>query len=149
MDAGYGIYAHGTRRWALLRFDAAGGAMGEPRGMASGAAGAPCCPMAGFELRLPYVDDTELLMDLLRQGEQVRVLQPPELVAAMRASGWPQRRLLYADSGGMTQRNRMKRRTRSPPDCSWSCTATDLNCLRDAVIDWLGAAAARSPWRPK
>ena len=35
-------------------------------------------------MRLPYVDDTELVMDLLRQGEQVQVLEPPDLVAAVR-----------------------------------------------------------------
>ena len=32
-----------------------------------------------WQLRLPYVDDTELVMDLLRQGEQVRVLAPASL----------------------------------------------------------------------
>jgi predicted DNA-binding transcriptional regulator YafY len=31
------------------------------------------------------VDDTELVMDVLRQGEQLRVTAPPELVAAVRA----------------------------------------------------------------
>jgi predicted DNA-binding transcriptional regulator YafY len=31
------------------------------------------------------VDDTELVMDLLRQGDQVRVLAPPELVQAVGA----------------------------------------------------------------
>jgi predicted DNA-binding transcriptional regulator YafY len=30
------------------------------------------------------VDDTELLMDVLRQGEQVRVLSPPDLVRAVK-----------------------------------------------------------------
>ena len=37
-----------------------------------------------YELRLPYVDDTELVMDVLRQGDQVQVLSPPELVQAVR-----------------------------------------------------------------
>ena len=36
-----------------------------------------------YEMRLPYVDATELLMDVLRQGDQVQVLEPPELVAAV------------------------------------------------------------------
>jgi predicted DNA-binding transcriptional regulator YafY len=38
-----------------------------------------------YEMRLPYVDDTELVMDVLRQGDQVRVLSPPELVQAVTA----------------------------------------------------------------
>jgi predicted DNA-binding transcriptional regulator YafY len=38
----------------------------------------------GYELRLPYVDPTELVMDVLRQGEQVRVVAPATLVQAVR-----------------------------------------------------------------
>ncbi len=34
--------------------------------------------------QLYNVDDTELVMDLLRQGEQVKVLEPPALVQAVR-----------------------------------------------------------------
>lgn len=83
MDAGYGIYAGGTRHWALLAFSpqAAQWASREEwhpeqqgRWLADGR----------YELRLPYVDDTELLMDVLRQGEQVQVLAPPALVQAVR-----------------------------------------------------------------
>ena len=43
-----------------------------------------------WELSLPYVDETELVMDLLRQGEQVRVLAPASLRDAV------QRRLAAA-----------------------------------------------------
>ena len=84
MDAGYGIYAGGTPQWAVLRFDVqaaqwAGREEWHPdqqgRWLDDGR----------FELRLPYVDDTELVMDVLRQGEQVQVLEPPALVAAVRA----------------------------------------------------------------
>ncbi len=83
MDAGYGIYAGGTQRWAVLRFNpqAARWASREEwhplqqgRWLDDGA----------YELRLPYVDDTELVMDVLRQGEQVKVLAPPALVQAVR-----------------------------------------------------------------
>ena len=83
MDAGYGIYAGGRRRWAVLAFDARAAPWAsreewhpdqQGRWRADG----------GYELRLPYVDDTELVMDVLRQGEQVRVLAPPALVAAVR-----------------------------------------------------------------
>jgi len=38
-----------------------------------------------FELRLPYVDDTELVMDVLRQGDQVQVREPLALEAAVQA----------------------------------------------------------------
>ena len=34
--------------------------------------------------RLPYVDDTELVMDILRQGDEVQVTEPAELVQAVR-----------------------------------------------------------------
>jgi predicted DNA-binding transcriptional regulator YafY len=32
-----------------------------------------------YELRLPYVDETEMVMDVLRQGPQVQVLSPASL----------------------------------------------------------------------
>ncbi|MCU0968665.1 MAG: WYL domain-containing protein [Rubrivivax sp.] len=82
MDAGYGVYAGGTRRWARLRFAAQAAPWisreewhpeQEGRWLDDG----------GYELRLPYVEETELVMDLLRQGEQVEVLEPPELRAAV------------------------------------------------------------------
>ncbi len=97
MDSGYGIYAGGQQRWALLLFDrqAAQWAsreewhpLQEGRWLADGQ----------FEMRLPYVDETELVMDVLRQGDQVKVLAPADL--ALRV----QQRLLAAagryDAGG-------------------------------------------------
>ena len=84
MDAGYGIYAGGTPQWAVLAFDAQAAQWAsreewhpEQQGRWLGD--------GRYELRLPYVDDTELVMDVLRQGEQVRVLAPPALVTAVRA----------------------------------------------------------------
>jgi predicted DNA-binding transcriptional regulator YafY len=83
MDAGYGIYAGGKRRWAVLHFDprAAQWASREEwhpeqqgRWLDDGC----------YEMRLPFVDETELVMDLLRQGDEVRVIEPPELVEALR-----------------------------------------------------------------
>jgi len=84
MDAGYGIYAGGEQRWATLVFNpqAAQWASREEwhpeqqgRWLEDGS----------YEMRLPYVDDTELLMDVLRQGDQVRVVNPPALVQAVAA----------------------------------------------------------------
>jgi predicted DNA-binding transcriptional regulator YafY len=83
MDSGYGIYAGAKPQWAVLVFNpqAAQWASREEwhpaqtsRWLESGA----------FELSLPYVDDTELLMDVLRQGDEVRVMAPPALVQAVR-----------------------------------------------------------------
>ena len=37
-------------------------------------------------LRVPYTDATELSMDILRHGEQVRVAAPAALAAAVKAS---------------------------------------------------------------
>ncbi|WP_295449479.1 WYL domain-containing protein [uncultured Thiodictyon sp.] len=41
-------------------------------------------PDGRYELRLPYGNDTELLMDILRHGPEVQVIAPPALVAAAR-----------------------------------------------------------------
>ncbi len=83
MDAGYGIYAGRRRQWATLVFNpqAAQWASREEwhpqqkgRWLADGA----------YEMRVPYVDTTELVMDVLRQGEEVRVVAPASLVDAVR-----------------------------------------------------------------
>lgn len=83
MDAGYGIYAGGTRQWAVLRFSPQAAPWisreewhpeQEGRWLDDGS----------YEMKLPYVDETELVMDVLRQGEQAKVLAPPALVQAVR-----------------------------------------------------------------
>jgi len=89
MDAGYGIFAGGTRQLAVLRFSPQAAPWisreewhpeQQGRWLDDGS----------WELALPYVDETELVMDLLRQGEQVQVLAPDSLRAAV------QRRLAAA-----------------------------------------------------
>jgi predicted DNA-binding transcriptional regulator YafY len=83
MDAGYGIYAGGERRWATLRFDRTAAqwasreqwhAEQEGRWLDDGR----------YELRVPYAEETELVMDILRQGEQVEVVEPAALKRAVR-----------------------------------------------------------------
>lgn len=83
MDAGYGIFAGGRRRWATLRFTPQAAqwisreewhAEQQGRWRDDGS----------YELKLPYVDDNELLMDVMRQGADVQVLEPPELRAELR-----------------------------------------------------------------
>lgn len=78
MDAGYGIYAGGTRRWATLVF-AAQAAQWISREEWHPEQRGRWLDDGRFELVLPYVDDTELVMDVLRQGDEVEVLAPPAL----------------------------------------------------------------------
>ena len=78
MDGGYGIYAGAKRRWATLLFAAQAAQWvsreewhPEQRGrwLAEGT----------FELQIPFVEETEIVMDILRHGNQVRVLAPDSL----------------------------------------------------------------------
>jgi predicted DNA-binding transcriptional regulator YafY len=78
MDAGYGIYAGGTRQWATLAFSAQA-AQWIARELWHPEQQGRWLDDGRYELKLPYVDDTELLMDLLRQGDEVEVLAPPAL----------------------------------------------------------------------
>ena len=78
LDRGYGIFAGGAERWAELRFapEAAAWVAQEewhPRQQAQRE------PDGSLLLKLPYVDATELLMDLLRHAASVQVLAPREL----------------------------------------------------------------------
>lgn len=78
LDRGYGIFAGGREAWAELRFapEAAAWVAQEewhPRQQAQRE------PDGSLLLKLPYVDATELLMDLLRHAGSVQVLAPAEL----------------------------------------------------------------------
>ena len=78
LDRGYGIFAGGEQQWAELRFSAEAAAWvaqeeWHPQQQAERE------PDGGLLLKLPYVDATELLMDLLRHAGQVQVLAPPAL----------------------------------------------------------------------
>jgi predicted DNA-binding transcriptional regulator YafY len=99
MDAGYGIYATGGRRqWATLHFDATA-ALWASREEWHPEQKGRWLSDGGYELKLPYADATELVMDVLRQGEQARVVSPPALVQAVKkrlASALA----LYADAPG-------------------------------------------------
>ena len=84
LDSGYGVFAGGTKQWATLRFTPEAAlwvaqeqwhAEQKGRWLDDGA----------YELELPYVDATELLMDLMRHGDDVRVLSPPALREALRS----------------------------------------------------------------
>ena len=89
MDTGYGIYAGGTRQVALLRFSAQAAPWISREEWHPEQQGR-LLDDGSWELSLPYMDETELVMDLLRQGEQVQVLAPDSLRQAV------QRRLAAA-----------------------------------------------------
>ncbi|MFT7722390.1 MAG: WYL domain-containing protein [Roseateles sp.] len=78
LDQGYGIFAGGTPREAELLFSAEAAAW-VSREEWHPAQKSEFLPDGRWRLRLPYVDDTELLMDLLRHAGQVEVLAPPAL----------------------------------------------------------------------
>jgi predicted DNA-binding transcriptional regulator YafY len=78
LDGGYGVFAGRRLKWAVLRFTAEAAqwvateqwhAQQQTSWLADGS----------LQLRLPYADSTELSMDILRHGDQVRVLAPKEL----------------------------------------------------------------------
>jgi predicted DNA-binding transcriptional regulator YafY len=82
MDLGYGIYAGGKRQWATLEFESQAAQWvskeewhpeQKSRWVGSGA----------YELMVPYAEETELLMDILRHGAQVRVVAPESLASAV------------------------------------------------------------------
>lgn len=83
LDAGYGVFSGSQVQWAVLRFDAEA---------AQWVAQEQWHPQQHAErhadgtltLKLPYADATELAMDILRHGEHVRVMEPPELVQRVR-----------------------------------------------------------------
>jgi predicted DNA-binding transcriptional regulator YafY len=83
MDTGYGIYAGGRRQWATLHFDATAARWASREEWHPQQQGR-WLEDGGYELRLPYVDATELAMDVLRQGEQVRVVSPASLVQTVK-----------------------------------------------------------------
>lgn len=87
MDAGYGIYAGGAggqgRRWATLRFDRtaaqwAGREQWHPEQQGR------WLDDGRYELRVPFFGETELVMDILRQAEEVEVVEPASLRRAVR-----------------------------------------------------------------
>jgi len=82
MDAGYGIYAGGTRRWATLRFQPQA-AQWISREQWHPEQTGQWLPDGRWELQLPYANETELLMDLMRQGDEVEVVSPPALRKAV------------------------------------------------------------------
>jgi predicted DNA-binding transcriptional regulator YafY len=82
LDAGYGVFSGAKVQWATLVFtpEASQWVRHErwhPKQQAT------LHDDGSLTLRVPYVDDTELAMDILRHGEEVRVASPSALVRKM------------------------------------------------------------------
>ena len=80
LDQGYGIFGGARLRWATLHFSAEAAQwvaqeewhpQQQLKPQADGS----------LRMRIPYSEHTELVMDVLRHGPNVRVVSPPELVA--------------------------------------------------------------------
>lgn len=85
LDAGYGAFSGAKVQWATLQFtpEAAQWVRHEqwhPQQEAK------LHGDGSLTLRLPYTDATELAMDILRHGEQVKVLAPAALVTSVRGT---------------------------------------------------------------
>src|SRR5690606_25689620 len=84
MDGGYGIFADNKVSWAHLRFTA------EAAPWVSQEAWHPqqeteVDDTGALLMKLPYVEPTELIMDILRWGPDVEVLRPAPLKQAVAA----------------------------------------------------------------
>ncbi len=79
LDAGYGVFSGAKVQWATLQFtpEAAQWVKDEEWHPAQEAS---MDPDGSLTLKVPYADATELAMDVLRHGEQVKVLSPAKLV---------------------------------------------------------------------
>jgi predicted DNA-binding transcriptional regulator YafY len=85
LDAGYGAFSGGRIQWATLEFtpEAAQWVRHEqwhPQQEAK------LHGDGSLTLRVPYADATELAMDILRHGEQVKVAAPAALATAVKAT---------------------------------------------------------------
>jgi predicted DNA-binding transcriptional regulator YafY len=83
MDAGYGIYAGAKPQWAVLMFEPQA-AQWISREQWHPQQQGQWREDGRYELRLPYVQETEVVMDVLRHGPEVTVLSPPALAKRVR-----------------------------------------------------------------
>ena len=84
LDAGYGAFSGGRVQWATLHF-AAEAAQWVQHEQWHPKQQSTLHQDGSLTLRVPYTDATELSMDILRHGEQVRVVAPAVLVQRVMA----------------------------------------------------------------
>lgn len=80
MDAGYGIYAGAQRQWARIVVTPTA-AQWISREQWHPDQRGRWLDDGRYELEVPFSDETEIAMDILRQGDRVEVLGPDSLVA--------------------------------------------------------------------
>jgi predicted DNA-binding transcriptional regulator YafY len=83
LESGYGIFSGAETRQAVLRFSPEIARWVSRETWHSEQAGE--YDQAGlYILRIPYSQDTELVMDILKYGDEVEVLDPPDLRVKVR-----------------------------------------------------------------
>ncbi len=78
LESGYGIFSGEADKWALLRFQPSLSRWVEAETWHPDQRG-EFDQQGRYLLRVPYSQDTELQMDILKYGDGVEVLEPPEL----------------------------------------------------------------------
>jgi len=94
LGAGYGIFAGQDIQWATLRFTAERSRWVASEKWHPEQVGV-YLDNGDYELKIPFSDTRELSMDILKHGADVKVIEPPVLVTAIRES-LNQMRALYA-----------------------------------------------------
>ncbi len=84
LGSGYGVFAGSQVQWAVLRFSPERSRWVAQEKWHPAQEGRPL-PDGGYELRLPYSHDPELLMDILRHGHHITVLAPESLRQAVQS----------------------------------------------------------------
>lgn len=74
----YGIFSGAAKAWAMLLFSKESARWVQAESWHPEQT-SETLPDGRYRLRVPYADERELLMDILRHGQQVQVEQPPEL----------------------------------------------------------------------
>jgi predicted DNA-binding transcriptional regulator YafY len=82
MDGGFGIFAGEKRQWATLVFQEKSAQWVSREEWHPEQQGA-WLDDGTYELKIPFVHETEIVMDVLRHGSQVKVIAPASLVAAV------------------------------------------------------------------
>ena len=98
LDAGYGAFSGGRVQWATLHF-AAEAAQWVQHEQWHPKQQSTLHQDGSLTLRVPYTDATELAMDILRHGEQVRVVAPAALVGRVAAQVMATARVYAAGIG--------------------------------------------------
>ena len=80
LDGGYGIFAGSKALWATLSFDAQAAQWVSREEWHPEQTGR-FTDDGRYELQVPYSDEIELVMDILRHGGHVKVVTPPSLRA--------------------------------------------------------------------